>query len=569
MPPASRFKHFALALGALAAALPLLRAQETGAPDGPKIMLPPFVVQGAAPWRYAHPPGFEVLSLWSDSKTESFANGILAARQLFDAVLPPEFQVQFSVPTAFLLVPDIGTDALPGPLMAQVLAHPAAAGATPTRVSFMTNLMLPDRDSMVVFAVLPGGSIDPTRVVYSNDRVRLALERRVPALPRWFAGGFYDLYTGMAFVRGGAETGTAGWISRQQADALAEDPEMPRQLMPLAELFADPPPDAPEEAPARAMLRQAEASLFIRWALDGQGAPRRAALWQLVTESSAGPVTESRFKALFGEDYGSVLNDLSDYLPWALTHSLRLAPSQPPADTDIRMREATSAEIGRIKGDWERLEMDRVALQFPELVPKYRERAEATFKFAYQDAKTDPGLLAVMGLFYLDCGKPAQADPYLRAAAAGHVVRPRVYYEMARRFFAELTKAQPASGQGRLSPGQAGALLGLLDQARALSPALPEVYGLYSEIAMATDAQPGPALLKVIREGAQLFPKNPPLLYNAAVMLARGGDVAAADETLRKGLGATAEPALRTKMANLQSAIASALRSQSAPAAAH
>jgi hypothetical protein len=111
--------------------------------------------------------------------------------------------------------------------------------------------------------------------------------------------------------------------------------------------------------------------------------------------------------------------------------------------------------------------------------------------------------------------------------------------------------------------------LGLLDQARVLTPALPEVYGLYSEIAMATDAQPGPALLKVIREGAQLFPKNPPLLYNAAVMLARGGDVAAADEILQKGLGATAEPALRTKMANLQSAMASALRSQSAPASAH
>jgi len=127
---------------------------------------------------------------------------------------------------------------------------------------------------------------------------------------------------------------------------------------------------------------------------------------------------------------------------------------------------------------------------------------------------------------------------------------------------------QPASAQGHLNAGQAAALLGLLDQARALTPALPEVYGLYSEIAMATDAQPGPALLKIIREGAQLFPKNPPLLYNAAAMLARSGDVAAANEILQKGLEIPAEPALRAKMANLQAAIASALRSQSAPAGA-
>jgi hypothetical protein len=566
MPPASRFKLAAFALGALAVAAPWICAQDTGAPAGPTVMLPPFVVQGGPPWRYAHQSGLEVLSRWSDSKTESFVNGVLTAEQLFDAVLPPEFQVQFSLPTAYLLVPDVGTDALPGPLMAQVLAHPAAAGATPTRVSFLTNLMLEDRDSMVVFAVQPGGRIDPARVVYSNDRVRIALERRVPALPSWFIGGFYDLYSGMDFVRGGAETGTAGWMSRKQADALAEDPDTPRQLLPLAELFADSLAGPPEPM-ARVMLRQAEASLFIRWALDGQGSPHRAALWQFVTEASTATVTEIRFKALFGEDYVSVLNDLSDYLPWALTHSLRLTPRELPADKDIQIRDATPAEVGRIKGDWERLEMDRVALQFPELVLPYRERAQDTFKLAYQDARNDPGLLAVMGLFYLDCDKPAQADPLLRRAASGHVVRPRVYYEMALMFYKELTKAQPGSAQARLTPVQAAALLGLLDQARAQTPALPEVYGLYSQIAISANAQPGPVLLKVIREGAQLFPKNPPLIYNAAVMLARSGDVSDANDILQNAIGEAAEPALRTQMASLQVALASAMRSQHAPAA--
>jgi hypothetical protein len=528
-------------------------------------MLPPFVVQGGPPWRYTHPPGFEILSRWSDSKTESFASALVAAKQLFDAILPPEFQGQFSVPTANLLVPDVGTEALPAPLMAQVLAHRAPAGPRPTQVSFMTSLELQDRDSAVIFGVLPSGPI-PSTVVYTNDLVRLVLERRVPALPSWFIVGFCDMYTGTAFVMGGANTGTAGWMSRKQADALAEDPDSPRQLIPLAELFADPPAGPPEPT-ARLMLRQAEASLFIRWALDGLGSPHRAALWQFVTEASTGPVTESRFKALFGEDYVSVLNDLSDYLPWALTHSLRLTPRTPPAETEIRMRDATPAEVGRIKGDWERLEMDHVAVQFPELAPHYRARAEDTFKLAYQDARTDPDLLGVMGLFDLDCGKPAQAEPLLRAAAIAHVVRPRVYYELARMFFNELAKPQPGSTQARLTPGQAAALLGLLDEARAQKPSLPEVYGLYSQIAIAADAQPGPALLKVVREGAQLFPRNPPLIYEAAVVLAASGDAAHANDILQNAIGEAAEPALRSQMASLQATLASALQSQHPPAA--
>jgi hypothetical protein len=435
------------------------------------------------------------------------------------------------------------------------------SGGQPT-VRFLPNLMLWDRDCLVVFGELPKGSIDTAHLVFSEDRAQLALERRIPSLPRWFVAGFCQLYAGMDYSQGTAETGTAGWISREQATALSEDPELPRQLLPLGDLFADPPAGGQGEAPARVRLRQAEASLFIRWALDGAGSPHRAALWRFVTEASTGPVAERRFEELFGEDYVSALNDLSDYLPWALTHSLRLAPVPPPDDTDIRIRDATPAEVGRIKGDWERLETNRVALQFPELAPKYREHAQETLDIAYQQDKKDPGLLAVMGLFDLDCGKPALADPLLRAAAAGHVVRPRVYYELSRMLFNELTQAQAGATQARLSPIQAATLLTLLDQARAQAPALPEVYGLYFEVVRAAAAQPTPALLQVFREGVQLFPENAPLVYNAAVMLARGGDLASANEILQKGLGMTAEPALRTRMASLQAALASALRGQ-------
>ncbi|MGD1031131.1 MAG: hypothetical protein ABSA05_08330 [Opitutaceae bacterium] len=566
MHTSSRFKFASFAMSALAAVAPL-RAQGPTVTGDRVVMLPPFVVQGVT-WRYAHPPGFEVLSRWSDSRTEAFANAALTAGQMFDAVLPPDFQAKLSVPTVYLLVPDNGNDALSAPLMAQLLAHSPGAGAgsgQQPKVLFLPNLLLWDRDTLAVFFVQPGRSIDVTRMVYSDDRVRLALERRVPALPRWFIDGFCDLYRGMQFSRGAAETGMARWVSQDQSAKLAADPDSPRQLLPLAEVFADP-ADGSTETQAHADLRLAETSLFIRWSLDGENHPRRAALWKLVDDASAGPVTEQHFADLFGEDYFWALNDLSDYLPWALTHSLPISPPLAPADSDIKLRDATPAEVGRIKGDWERLEMDQVALQHPELKPRYLEHAQETFNLAHQDDKTDPGLLGAMGLFELDCGKPALADPLLRAAAAGHVVRPRVYYELVRLLFNELISAQSGASkaQAQLSPIQAATLLGLLDQARKQSPPLPEVYGLYSQIALAAGANPTPAVMQVCREGARLFPGDPALLYDAAIALASGGDLASARDILKKGLATRSDPQLRTRMAGLQGRLEVALRAQGA-----
>jgi hypothetical protein len=572
--PSARYLPLAAACLVTLAA-PGLRAQAPATASGPVVSLPPFVVQsaGGPPWRYTHPPGFEVLSRWSDSNTKEFADELLGARKLFDAVLPPEFQAQFSVPTTYVLVPDVQTDALPAPLMAQVLAHAQPAGSDsrrPTEVRFTPNLMLWDRDALVVFGLKPSEAIEDGGVAFFSDlRTRLMLERRTPTLPGWFVSGFYDLYAGMDFTQRAADTGAAGWISKEAVAALAADPDAPRRLLPLAELFAEPPaagaPAAPD-ALARARLRQAEAALFIRWGLDGVGAPRRAALWKFVNAAAAGPVTEAQFEALFGEDYVSALNDLSDFLPWAATHSLRLVPIQDPVDEEIRMRDATPAEVGRIKGDWERLEMDQVALQYPELVPKYRDRAQETFNLAYQDDKSDPGLLAVMGLFAVDCGQPTVAEPLLRAAAAGHVVRPRVYYELARRLLTELTTPAPGKAPPALTPIQAGTLLELLDQARAQAPALPEVFGLYYEVTQAAEARPSPALLNVFREGVRLFPENPALSYEAAIMLARGGDLAGAGAVLQRGLALATEPTLRSHMATLQSELVSIQRGRGAAA---
>ncbi len=135
---------------------------------------------------------------------------------------------------------------------------------------------------------------------------------------------------------------------------------------------------------------------------------------------------------------------------------------------------------------------------------------------------------------------------------------------MARRLFTELTTPAPGQAPPALTPIQAGTLLELLDQARAQPPALPEVFGMYYEVTQAAAARPSPALLNIFREGVRLFPENPALSYEAAIMLARGGDLAGAGAVLQRGLALATEPALRSHMATLQSELVSIQRGRGA-----
>jgi hypothetical protein len=565
MPILFRFRIAACALSVGIAAAPVLRAQVTAPMVGPTVSLPPFLVQdaGGPAWRYGSVPGFEFLSHWSDSKTESFGLGVAAARQLFESILPPEFQVQLSTPTAYVLVSDKGTDPLSQSMVAQVLSHSRTEGTEPgrraTQIGFLPNLMLWDWDDLIVYGLEPSHASEAT-LIFSNERVFVGLDRRTPALPRWFIDGFRDLYSGMEFWQGAAATGTAGWISKESTAALAADPEAPRVLLPLAELFANPPTGGRNETPAHLFLRQAEASLFIRWSLDGDGHPRRAALWQWVREAATGPVRERRFQELFGEGYAAALNDLSDYLPWALNHSLRITDAPAPAVTEMRLRDATPAEVGRIKGDWERLEMRRVAVDYPELAPRYRDHARKTLDLAFQIDKSDPGLLAVMGLFDLECNDPGNAQPLLAAAVAGQVVRPRAYFELARLQLSDAIKGLPDSPTARLTPQQTRELFHLLDQARAQSPALAQVYGLYFEIWQVSSGQPTRAQLQIFWDSAQLFPENPPLMYEAALMLARAGYLESAKAIVDRGLNTPTNPQMQARLEGLRDQLATALR---------
>src|SRR6185436_1525062 len=142
-----------------------------------------------------------------------------------------------------------------------------------------------------------------------------------------------------------------------------------RALLPLADFFAGELPSADSAAGEGLSLWQAQAALFIRWGLAGRGAPRRTALWKFAERAAVEPVTEALFQECFGLDFATARQQLTAYLPEAMREKLALRPAQRPRLPDYPLRAATEAEIARIKGDWERLEIAFVKTQFPPLAP--------------------------------------------------------------------------------------------------------------------------------------------------------------------------------------------------------
>src|ERR1019366_9231312 len=100
--------------------------------------------------------------------------------------------------------------------------------------------------------------------------------------------------------------------------------------------------------------------------------------------------TEALFQECFGLDFATAQQQLTAYLPEAIREKLALRPSQRPRLPDYALRPASEAEIARLRGDWERLEVGYVKAHFPSLAPKYLEQARRTLRRAYDHGSRDP-----------------------------------------------------------------------------------------------------------------------------------------------------------------------------------
>jgi hypothetical protein len=429
-------------------------------------------------------------------------------------------------------------------------------GKPPARtgnVRFMPNLRLSDPDAVAVFAVIDEGQFNPDTLGLTADHVRFVLDHRTPSLPAWLIEGLTILSGKMTFSREAIAFGNADWMSPAETEPLRTDDAFPRTLLAMADLLERPRPTEP--GPHDAVRRwRAQATLFVRWALDEQ--TRRDALWKYVRAVTAAPATEAMFQDCFGLGYADARDALSDYLPLALRNPIRYSPESLPELPSYRLRLATDAEVGRIKGDWERLEIAYVRARFPQYVARYEEQATRTLTKAHAVDSRDPRLLAVMGLQAVDMGDAEKARPLLEAAAHAKVVRPRVYFELARLRFVQAVD-KPAGKNGFFDAAQANAVLEPLRSAHALLPPLAQTYALTAEVWNRSGMRLGKQHFDLLDEGIRTFPTQLNLLYQVAALKMIHGDTANAAPLVQRGLQLSPTPAARAGFERLDAILKS------------
>ena len=159
----------------------------------------------------------------------------------------------------------------------------------------------------------------------------------------------------------------------------------------------------------------------VRWAL--QDPARQWAFWRFATRVTLEPFSEKLWQECFGASSADVRDDLSDYLPTAISKPVFISSEKLPKLPAFELRAATPGEIARVKGEWERAEIGYVRQRHPEFVERYVEQARRTLVRAYDSGEREPRLLATLGLCQVDANDDVGALSALEAAAGARVVR--------------------------------------------------------------------------------------------------------------------------------------------------
>jgi hypothetical protein len=256
------------------------------------------------------------------------------------------------------------------------------------------------------------------------------------------------------------------------------------------------------------------------------------------------------FAECFGFGYSDLRDRLSDYLPVAVKAPIRIIPRNRPPFTRTEVKPATPAQIARLRGEWERLEISFVRERHPQFVSRYIEQARNNLRRAVGNGQRDPQLLATLGLCEIDAGDPSAALPWLESAAAANIVRPRVYFEIARLRWEALTRGVPET-RGfttlELEP-----VLAPLRRAAAQAPLLPEVV-LSLEDAWLRCREPAlPSDMPFLIDAARRFRRLPGVGFRLALLHLRHGQHAEALETVTVAEQFVTDPESRQRYRGLR-----------------
>ncbi|MBE7539126.1 MAG: hypothetical protein HS122_12015 [Opitutaceae bacterium] len=544
---------------------------QTDATSERVIELPPLLVEEPAKplrWRYVEFPGIEVLSVVSDGDTKTFLKRYHNQSQILQWILPSRLQGRSSVPDEYILFNDNLTRAHSQEVMKTMMSSQREAArrklsqegkeagepdfgrnrSRAPRIKFLPNMRLIDVDTTAVFVVVKDSDNLASDFTFSLDRIVHLLASRVPVLPSWFSVGMVGLYQRADFGDDRVTFRPATWTTPAAVTALQDNPEPLRTLLPMSELFSGRPrPGSPEAGFDK--LWRAQCALFLRWAIADDNGSRREALWGFIDRLEREPPSEALFEKYFNVGYSDMRDILSDYLVSSVDQKVTLRGGRVAKPPAIELRDASPLDIARIRGDWERIQINFVRRAFPDVVDKYIEQARRTLRKPYDQGERDPRLLALLGLLECDAGDRAAGLPFLAAAFRGRVERPRVYYELALSRY--LAAAGSMNGAG-LSAGQIGEISAPIEASWDMQPPIPASYAILADAWFRTRETPPDAVCDHLNRAATLFPQVEGLVLRVARLNVKRGDLERAESQLRQSLSNASDP-------NLQKAIASEL----------
>ena len=595
------------------AALPLPAQEDRPAPDAPVVELPKFVVTDSRElpppesWRYATIEGFEVLTNASDKATQRLIRDFDMFRQALNYVWPvPNRVVQNTsliicgrankfdafIPAKSTGVTFTGLNAGLESSKASLFLRPPgsshAAIIIDLQATTLNVLNIDGADDAATGTDSGTISVEHDKQLY-REYVRYLMSQHEPRSPAWLEEGISQILMKMQFDRRWIEfakledpntvSTQAAMVAELNALGASEDgdaatlPGAPaedrdfnaalrrRALVPLDKFFAVT-HDAPEAANPLGNNRWAkQAYAFVHMCLYGYKGKYQKALTTFLQRSAREPVTEAMFKECFrfpkGKDkdgkeifremsYKDMLMELRSYCDFTVYESkgfksVKGGPDLIVPPAPLALRDATQSEVGRIKGE-------------AMVLAGHIKPARAELIAPYTRGERDPNLLAALGLYDKTHGEADRARKFLEAAFAGKTTRGDAMLELARLRYADAL-AKPGAPESRFSAAQVMGVLSPLQIARKQRPPLPAVYDLAGDTWMRAAVLPKHDDAVFLVEGAQIFPTRFKIIFQAAVIAARAGEIQPAHALADHGIKYAPDAAGKKRFEDLKAAL--------------
>jgi hypothetical protein len=591
-------------------------APKPAPPGDQTLVLAPVVVSGdKRPWRYGTLPGFEILTRADNERTQYLLACYARSWQAENLVIPKEWLRKSPIPCTIIV--DDTDPAEPG--LAPIAPALTRAQNFDTFGWTMSGSYRGVPRSIVDKTITPRrgwihAADEDTTVLGANVHGGLScigaptwldrLERCTPGLPTWLVAGLvgpqglFENRTDVVFTLGysngpgpdhhlcAAIFRGIRWISTADSRRLKGErsfrlgtAKIP--FIPLREFFSESPPPPEQRA-----LWESEAGLLVRWGLLGESGKvnreRRAKFVKFVERQRSEPVTEQMLIECFGRGYADLEKELQGYLRKTLGAELKFGIDDMIWELQtVKFSPATPDQVGRIIGDWQRMQGESLQMSEPAKAKALFDAADRTLSRAWlrnsewlpapgtTDKKDlagiiaasqvsatgnpDPDFLAVCGLYEYDIGEYKLAKDVLEIAAALHTRRPKAYIRLAELRAREVT-AKPDGKDSALSVAQAAYIL------QILKPALPNAtssipWSLMVDTLARCEGTLSVDNLEMITKGAAQFPRDALLQFTTARLCLQSGEKDRAREVIDNAFPLVVDEKVRNEFREFRESI--------------